>query len=94
MPDYDPDDLLKTTDLDDLHEWLEAVTEAIDDGEYEPTAWEEDFLQSISERVETEIERWNHRSEKWLTPDDEEPLRPLTGPQLASLRGIYDKVKE
>lgn len=79
--DYDPDDLLKTADLDDLNEWLEAITEAVEDGEYEPTPWEEDFLESMAEKLEA------------FVADTEAEDQPLTGPQLVSLRGIFDKAK-
>lgn len=77
--DYDADDLKETTTLDDVEVWLEAITEAIDESWYEPTHWETEFLDSIREKVEGEL-------------DLESDGQPLTGKQLVSLRQIYDKV--
>ncbi len=85
MTDHDPDVLYESTDVDDITDWLDLITEAIDGDEYEPTKWEEGFLESIAERLEA----WD-ASTDGAYPE----VQPLTGKQLVSLRGIYDKVKE
>lgn len=78
--DYDPDDLKFSTHADDVVEWLEEITNAIEVGAFEPDAWEVDFLESINEKLEV-----------YLEDEDAEEL-PLTGPQLVSLKKICDKV--
>ena len=84
MSDYDPEDLYETSDLYDVQEWLDGVMDAVAELEYEPTAWEVDFLESIGDRLDSWIERNANK-----VPEE---LQPLTGKQLVSLRQIYDKV--
>ena len=81
MTDYDADDLKQATYLDDVTEWLEEVTSALDEGHFQPTAWEVDFLESIWE----ELSKFNE-------DDEAEEEQPLTGAQLVSLKQICDKV--
>ncbi len=83
VADHDPNYLHQMTDVDDITDWLDVITEAIDGDEYEPTSREEDFLESISGQLEA-----------WDVSADDDAEQPLTGKQLVSLRGIYDKVKE
>lgn len=79
--DYDPDDLVESTDPADLHTWLEEITDAIEEGFWEPSSWEVDFLDNVQAALAD-----------WVESDDS-PM-PLTGKQLVSLRQIYDKVSE
>lgn len=81
MTDYDADDLKESTHLDDVTEWLEEVTNALDEGHFKPTAWEVDFLDSIRVKLDA-----------FLEDDETDEEQPLTGAQLVSLKQICDKV--
>ncbi len=81
IADYDPADLKDSTHIDDVTEWLEEVTNALDEGHFEPTAWEVDFLESIQKKLD-----------EFLEDEEADEGQPLTGKQLVSLKQICDKV--
>lgn len=83
MSDYDPDDLKATADMDDVRGWLETIADAIEEGAYEPSSWEVDFLESVASRLDEAVDEVGIYAGQ-----------PLSGKQLARLRGLVDKVEE
>ncbi len=82
MSDHDLQMLEEETTLDDVQEWLEEIAMAIEEAWYAPTDLEVEFLDSVRGQLAKHLE----------DNDDETDEQPLAGKQLASLRGIYDKV--
>ncbi len=70
--------------LDDVEEWIEELTSAIEDGWFKPSAWESDFLDSVREKLEAHLDAFDD------VPDD----HPLTEGQVEKLREIWKKVTE
>lgn len=87
--DYEPEDLKRTTDLNQVQIWLEDITEAIEDEEYTPSDWEVEFLESITKR----LDRWIEKAQVLGADFEPEEDQPLSGKQLVSLRQLYDKIE-
>lgn len=76
-------------DLDDLEDALREITEAIEDGRFEPSQWEEEFLESVREKIDAYLDAYEVQFESAPGGRD-----PLTESQAAKLREIWKKVEE